>query len=154
MAEILGAVGFAVAIPGVAVSFCQCGKYMYDRFDAFKNAPANILELKEFFRDLHLGPLKTNLELAEWAFTVDDLDGALKTSLENQLQKLQVELQAANRALDQLFHTDGTLRKRTKYLEFFGLTPARTAMQNLRKWQDLFQGSISLVDSDEEAGCT
>lgn len=145
MAEILATAGFAVALPGVAVSFCQCGKYLYDRFSAFQNAPESMLELKEFFRDLYEGTLKTHLELAEWAFTVDDLDPSLKSSIENLLQKLLVELQTANRALNQLFYPDGSLRKRTKFYEFFGLNPARTAMQNLRRWQDLFQGTISLV---------
>jgi len=145
MAEILGTVGFIVSAPGVALSFCQIGKYMLDRFDAFKNAPENVLELKEFFRDMHQGTLKTNIELAEWAFTISDLDPALIASLENQLRKLHHELQTTNKTLDALFHPDGSLKKRTKYLEFFGLTPARTAMEKLRKWQDLFQGSIALV---------
>lgn len=145
MAEIIGLTSFAVGTPGVALAFCECGKYLLDRFNAFKNTPENILELKEFFRDLHQGQLKTNIEMAEWAFTVVDLDPALKSSLKNHLNKLRTELAAADKALDELFHKDGSLRRRTRYLEFLGLTRARKVMENLQKWQDVFRGSIDLV---------
>jgi serine/threonine protein kinase len=146
MAElVLSATGFALSAPGMALAFVSYARYLSDRFDAFKNAPENLRELREFFRDLYEGQLKTNIELAEWAFTVDDLDPALKASLENHLKTLRTELQEANQSLNELFHEDGSLRKRVKFLEFFGLTKARKVMESLRGWQEVFQGAIHLA---------
>lgn len=145
MAEIVGLLGFGIAVPGVAISFAQCGKYMVDRFSAFKNAPENVLQIRSFFEELYQGKLKTNIELAEWAFKVPGIDPDLKSALQKQLERLKDEIRDSDVALRQLTHPDGSLRLRVRLSEFFGLTPVRKILQNLEKWQEQFQGSISLL---------
>ena len=82
MAElILGAVAFGVATLGVILTFAECGEYIQKRVQTFKNAPAIIEGLGRLGRDLHQGQIKINLELAEWASSLEDVDPVIKASI-------------------------------------------------------------------------
>jgi hypothetical protein len=58
----------------IIIAFAECGEYIQKKVQTFKNAPAIIKELGRFGHDLHQGQIKINLELAEWANSLKDVD--------------------------------------------------------------------------------
>src|ERR1700722_13146831 len=95
MAEVLAIVGFAVAVPGVAVSFSQCGDYLRSLVRKFKQAPETIQKIGLFGHDLSQGKLKMDLELAGWVFSQEDIDVLIKDTVEDSLKELQSPLAEA-----------------------------------------------------------
>ena len=145
MAElILSAVALAVAVPGIAVSFAQCGVYLKDRVDRIKRAPATVVELGTFGHELYSGQLKENLELANWAYSRDDIDTSLKTVVEDQIERLRTGLIAADKILDKCFDEHGKVRR--AYFFYPGEKNLKARMKILEQWQQIFWSTISLIE--------
>ncbi|MCJ1391015.1 hypothetical protein MMC18_003876 [Xylographa bjoerkii] len=145
MAEaILAAVAFGIAAPGIAVSFGQCGSYLKARVDRFNRAPAMVIELGTFGHELHSGQLKESLELANWAYSRDDIDGSLKSVVEDQVDRLRSGLIAADKLLDKCFDEHGNLKR--AYFFYRGEKNLRISMNDLVQWQKAFWSTISLIE--------
>ncbi|KAI9809269.1 MAG: hypothetical protein M1825_002560 [Sarcosagium campestre] len=145
MAElILGAVAFGLAAPGVAVAFCECGRYFEKKVDSLRNAPSVAQKLKTFGCDLHKGQLKADIELAGWASTLEDLDSSLKVSLDDHIESLRVGLIEADRRLSKLFDKDGEVK--SGYFFFIGERHVKETVKSLQRWQADFAGLVSLIE--------
>src|SRR6266498_5255226 len=145
MAElILSAAGFALSAPGVATAFAQCGEYVQNLVHKFTHAPETIRNIGAFGHDLHQGKLKLDLELAEWAFSLEDLEPMIKDTLEDHLSQLRSALLDTAATLGSLFDRKGDVRR--TYFAFLGERKATRVLNELRKWQGDFIGIIDLID--------
>lgn len=145
MAElVIGIVGLAVTDPGVVVAFAQCGELLKNLATKFTNAPGPIQEIGAFGHGLHQGKLKLDLELAEWAFSIENLDTVLKDAVEDSLDQLRVALMEAASTLDGFFDKKGDVRR--TYFALFGERKAARALNRLRRWQGDFESIIDLID--------
>src|SRR5579862_4805867 len=145
MAElILGVLNAVFPTAGFPTTFAECGRYIGDRVDTFRNAPKIVEELKRFGYSLCDGQLKLDIELAEWAYKADDLDPSLRASLEDHLERLRGGLLAADKILDKLFDKDGEVKR--GYFLFTGERNAKRVLENLHKWQNDFSGLIALIE--------
>ncbi|KAL9004437.1 MAG: hypothetical protein Q9188_002736 [Gyalolechia gomerana] len=148
MAEfVLATVGLAVAVPGVAVSFVKCGEYIKNLADKFTNASSAIQDIRAFGLDLHRGKLRLNLELAEWAFSLSNLDPVVKDAVEDSLAQLRVALIDTAGTLDGFFDKRGDLRR--THFAFLGERKANRTLSNLRRWQGDFESIIDLIDKQQ-----
>ncbi|OSS46283.1 hypothetical protein B5807_08551 [Epicoccum nigrum] len=145
MAElILGAVAFGVATPGVILAFAECGEYIQKRVQTFKNAPAIIEELGRFGRDLHQVQIKINLELAEWASSLEDVDPVVKASIGDYITKLRTVLIEVEHCLSSMVDKDGQLRR--FYFTVVVERKAQHIVKNLKSWQVDFFNVIHLIE--------
>lgn len=145
MAElIIGAVGFGLGTPGLIIAFAQCGEYIEKKINTFKNAPQVVLEIGKFGHDLNQGKLKLSMELAQWAYSLEGLDQAIKDSIEDLVNKLASLLQEADYVLSKLVDKHGNV-KRT-YLTLIGERKAQQVVKSLRNWQHDFFNIISMVE--------
>jgi hypothetical protein len=144
MAEILAVLGFAVAVPGVAISFARCGEYLEKLVARFTQAPEIIRKIGGFGHGLSQGKLKLDLELAEWVFSQDNIDDLIKDTLEDGLKELQVALAEAAVMLNSFFDKNGKVRQ--NYFVLIGERRAIKAMRELKRWQGDFDGIIDLID--------
>lgn len=144
MAEVLAIVGFAVAVPGVAISFSQCGDYLQSLVRKFRQAPETIQKIGLFGHDLSQGKLKMDLELAGWVFSQEDIDVLIKDTVEDSLKELQSTLAEAAVMLNSFFDTKGNVRR--TYFVLVGERRAARVMSELKRWQSDFDGIIDLID--------
>lgn len=144
MEGILAIIGFAFAIPGTIVAFAQCGEYISEKVSTFRNAPDVARELGRFGRNLHQGKLKLNLELAEWAYSLPDLDSVMKDGIEDHLDELRSRLRAVEHCLTKMFDERGEVR--TLYFTFLGEKKAERLVQSLREWEHDFSNTLSLIE--------
>lgn len=145
MAElILGAVAFGVATPGVIIAFADCGEYIQKKVQTFNDAPAIIKELGRFGRDLHQGQIKINLELAEWANSLEDVDPSIKASIADYITKLRSVLIEVEHCLSSMVDKDGQLRR--FYFTIVGERKAQHIVKNLKSWQADFFNVIHLIE--------
>jgi hypothetical protein len=145
MAElILGAVAFGVAGPGVIIAFAECGEYIQKKVQKFKDAPAIIKELGRFGRDLHQGQIKINLELAEWADSLPDIDQIIKDSIGDYIIKLRTVLIEVEHCLSSMIDKNGQLRR--FYFTLVGERKAQQIVKNLKRWQIDFFNVIHLIE--------
>jgi hypothetical protein len=145
MAElILGAVAFGVAGPGVIIAFAECGEYIQKKVQKFKDAPAIIKELGRFGRDLHQGQIKINLELAEWANSLPDIDQIIKDSIGDYIIKLRTVLIEVEHCLSSMIDKNGQLRR--FYFTLVGERKAQQIVKNLKRWQIDFFNVIHLIE--------
>lgn len=148
MAEfILATVSLAVAVPSIALSFFECGKKIKEIADKFKNASSPksaVRDIGAFGVNLYRGKLRVNLEIAEWAFLQDDIHPDIKDGLEDCLDALKVALVGAAATLESCFDKKGQL-KRTHFA-FRGERRAARSLEDLRKWQQTFDGIVDEID--------
>jgi hypothetical protein len=145
MAElILGAVAFGVATPGVIIAFAQCGEYIQEKVQTFKDAPVIIKELGKFGRDLHQGQIKINLELAEWANSLEDVDQIIKDSIGDYITKLRTVLIEVEHCLSSMVDRNGQLRR--FYFTLVGERKAQQIVKKLKSWQIDFFNVIQLIE--------
>jgi len=110
MAELrLGAVAFGIATPGVIIAFVQCGEAIQKKVNTFKDAPAIIKELGRFGRNLHQGQIKINLELAEWANSLQHIEQSIKDSIGDYITKLHTVLIEVEHCLASMVDKSGQL---------------------------------------------
>ena len=140
--EILAIVGFALSTPGVAVAISQCGQYLKDKIEAFKNAPREIESFKLFAKDLHDGEMKTYWELAERVSTEDTTDPKIRQSFEGDLARLKVLLVNIDQFLDRTMGANG--------LKGMARLTSKSDMKKLKKdiedWKAEFLRSIIIHD--------
>jgi hypothetical protein len=145
MAElILGAVAFGVGVPGAIVAFVECGGYIKKKVDSFRNAPAIVQDMGRFGHDLNQGKLKINIELAEWAYSLDDVDSSTKDAIEDLINKLRSLLQEVDYTLQKLFDRSGQIRR--TYFTLLGERKAQQVVKSLKNWQHDFFNIISLIE--------
>lgn len=145
MAElILGAVAFGIGTPGVIIAFAQCGEYIQKKVHTFKDAPAIIQELGKFGRDLHQGQIKINLELAQWANSLQDVDQIIKDSIEDYIAKLRTVIIEVEHCLSGMVDKHGQLRR--FYFTLVGERKAQQVVKNLKGWQIDFFNVIQLIE--------
>jgi hypothetical protein len=144
MAEILAIIGFAVAVPGVAISFAQYGEYLQNLVAKFTQAPEIIHKIGRFGHDLSQGKMKLDLELAEWVFSQDNIDDLIKDTLEGSLKELQFALADSVAVLNSFFSKNGKVRR--TYFVLAGERRATKVMGELKRWQGDFDGIIDLID--------
>ena len=145
MAElILGAVAFGIATPGVIIAFAECGEYIQNKVQTFKDAPAVIKELGRFGRDLHQGQIKINLELAEWANSLEDVDPMIKASIGDYITKLRTVLIEVEHCLSSMVDKNGQLRR--FYFTVVGERKAQHIVKSLKSWQVDFFNVIHLIE--------
>jgi hypothetical protein len=145
MAElILGAVAFGIATPGVIIAFVQCGEAIQKKVHTFKDAPAIIKELGRFGRDLHQGQIRINLELAEWANSLQHIEQSIKDSIGDYITKLHTVLIEVEHCLASMVDKSGQLRR--FYFTFLGERKAQQIVKNLKSWQNDFFKVILLIE--------
>lgn len=145
MAElILGAVAFGIGTPGAIVALAQCGDYIKKKVDSFKNAPALVQEIGRFGYDLNQGKIKINIELAEWAYSLEDVDQSTKDAIEELINKLRQLLQEVDHTLSKLFDKNGQTRR--MYFTLLGERKTQQVVKSLRNWQHDFFNIISLIE--------
>lgn len=145
MAElILGAVGFGLATPGLIIAFAECGDYIEKKIHTFRNAPQVVLEIGKFGHDLNQGRLKIAMDLAKWAYSLDDLDQAIKDSIDDLVNKLVSVLKEADYVLSKLVDKQGNVKR--AYLTIIGEKKAGQVVKALRNWQHDFFNIISMVE--------
>ncbi|PVH97477.1 hypothetical protein DM02DRAFT_684921 [Periconia macrospinosa] len=145
MAElILGAVAFGVATPGVIIAFAECGKHIQKRIQTFNDAPAIVKELDKFGYELHQGKIKINLELAEWANSLDDIDQTIKDSIGAHINKLRAVVIEVEHCLSDMVDKNGQVRR--FYFTFIGGRKAQRVVKVLKNWQNDFFNIIALID--------
>ncbi|KAH7408786.1 hypothetical protein DE146DRAFT_647191 [Phaeosphaeria sp. MPI-PUGE-AT-0046c] len=145
MAElILGAMAFGVATPGVILAFAECGEYIQKKVQTFKDAPAIIKELGRFGRDLHQGQVKINLELAEWANSLEDVDQIIKESIGDYITKLRTILMEVEHCLSGMVDKNGQLRR--FYFTIIGERKAQQIVKSMKSWQAEFFNVIHLIE--------
>jgi hypothetical protein len=145
MAElILGAVAFGVATTGVIIAFAQCGEYIQEKVQTFKDASVIIKELGKFGHDLHQGQIKINLELAEWANSLEDVDQIIKDSIGDYITKLRTVLIEVEHCLSSMVDRNGQLRK--FYFTLIGERKAQQIVKKLKSWQIDFFNVIQLIE--------
>ncbi|MCJ1479086.1 hypothetical protein MMC13_007770 [Lambiella insularis] len=88
--------------------------------------------------------LKESLELANWAYSRDDVDTSLKLVVEDHVERLRTALIAADKILDKCFDETGNLRR--AYFFYRGEKNLRASMKNLEQWQQAFWTTISLIE--------
>lgn len=145
MAElILGAVAFGIGTPGVIIAFAQCGEYIQKKVHTFKDAPAIIKELGTFGRDLHQGQIKINLELAQWANSLQDVDQIIKDSIGEYITKLRAVIIEVEHCLSSMVDKNGQLRR--IYFTLVGERKAQQVVKNMKGWQMDFFNVIQLIE--------
>lgn len=145
MAEfIIGAVALGAAVPGIAITFAQCGVYLKDKVNQYRRAPTTVIELGTFGHELHSGRLREFLELANWAYLRDDIDASLKMVAEDQIERLRTGIIAADKVLDKCFDEHGSLKR--AFFFYPGEKNLKASMKNLEQWQQAFWTTISLIE--------
>jgi hypothetical protein len=145
MAElILGAVAFGLGTPGIIVAFAQCGEFIQKKVQTFSNAPTIIKELGNFGYDLHQGKIKINLELAEWANSLDDVDQTIKDSIRDHITKLRTVVIEVEYCLSNMVDKNGQIRR--LYFTFMGEKKAQQVVKILKSWQNDFFNIIALIE--------
>ena len=145
MAElILASVAFALAGPGIAITFAQCGRRLMEKVDHYQQAPDIVVKIGTFGLKLRSGRLYESLALADWAYSQDDVHAGIKAVLEEQVDRLKAGLIAADNRLDECFDEKGTLKKTKFFLS--GERRLKASMSELEHWQRDFWHTISLVE--------
>ena len=129
MAELILA---TLAVPEVIVSFVQCGNYIKEKVEQYKQAPSTVIKVGTFGYNLYNGQLKGNLALAQWAYSQEDVDVSMKDVLEDQMERLRVKLIAVDKQLDKCFDKHGDLRR--AYFFYPGERNLRSQMKELEQW--------------------
>lgn len=145
MAElILGAVAFGLGTPGVIVAFVQCGESIQRKVQTFKDAPAIVEELGKFGYAMHQGKIKVDLELAEWASSLEDVEQTIKDSIGDHISKLRSIVIEADQCLSNMVDKNGQLRR--LYFTFIGERKALHVLKTLKSWQNDFFKVIALIE--------
>ena len=88
--------------------------------------------------------MKESLELANWAYSRDDVDASLKIVVEDQIERLRTGLIAVDKILDKCFDENGNLKR--AYFFYPGEKNLKASMKNLEQWQQSFWTTISLIE--------
>lgn len=145
MAElILGALAFGLGTPGVIVAFAQCGDYLHRKVETFKNTPAIIQELGKFGYELHQGKIKLNLELAEWAYSFENIDQVIKDAIDEHISKLRTLVMEVDRYLRNMTDKNGQVRR--LYFTLIGERKVQYVVKSLKDWQNDFFNTICLIE--------
>jgi hypothetical protein len=145
MAElILGAVAFGIGTPGVIVAFAQCGEFIQKKVQTYNDAPVIIKEFGNFGYDLHQGKIKINLELAERAYSLEDVDQTIKDSIGDHITKLRAVVIEVKHCLDKM--VDKKDQTRRLYFTFIGERKAQQVVKVLKAWQNDFFNIIELIE--------
>lgn len=91
--------GLVLAAPGVITLICQYSLWIEKRVHTFNQAKPICEDLAKFGHNLQRGKLKLNIELAKKAYDTEDFDSALKQSLDDQIARLGIEIEAARNFL-------------------------------------------------------
>jgi hypothetical protein len=134
--------GLALAAPGLITLLCEYGLWIEDRVHTFNQAKPIWEDLAKFGHNLQRGKLKLNIELAKNAYDTEGFDPALKQSLDDQMARLGVEIEAAKTFLEK--QNVDSVFGRSKFA-ITGEKRAREINNNLRKWQQDFSELMLLV---------
>ena len=89
MAEIMGVLSLAAALPAVAVAVAQIGKYLLTQLKAVKDHSEDMEEFRKFAPDLYNGQMKIYWDTAGTAYASKETDAAMKQSLEDSWADMQ-----------------------------------------------------------------
>ena len=131
-----------LAAPGVISLCCDYGRWIENRVRTFNQAKPIWTNLATFGHSLSEGKLKLDIELAKNAYDTEGFDMALKKSLEDQIARLGLEIDAAKKFLEK--QDVETIFGRGKFA-IAGEKRAIRISKNLRQWQQDFSELILLV---------
>ena len=83
MAEVIGVLSLAAAIPAVAVAVAQICKYLLTQLKAVNDANEDTEEFRQLASDLYNGQMKIYWEIAGDAYRSEKSEAAIKQSLED-----------------------------------------------------------------------
>lgn len=144
MAEILGLIAFPIAAHDTIKLFIKYGHVLHQQIEAYKNAPAAVLEVKAFARNLEQGALEQQITTAEWMFTQMDIRETTKNDVSNLLEKLKAELLNIDSYLAKSFDENKELRRLpwiTKWSKKIS-----TSIRAIEMWKTEFWREVSIVD--------
>lgn len=134
----------AVAVPGSVIGLIEFGKIIVKKVDSIKNAPAVVRPIRHFGLELSEGKLNLNLELARHALSSSDVDQGMKDALEDHTSQLRSLILEVDSSLTKLFDKSGKVRR--CYFSFIGESRLQRLVKSLRRWQDDFCNTISLLE--------
>ena len=140
----MGEIAFGIlAIPGVTLALIKIGRFIFDRIEAFAEAPQYLQKLKQFGYDVHRGQLEQDFELA--AFLLKDIsDQTLKSISESHVTRLKSALEKAQKILEKAINRTGNVDR--FYFAASGERKLKEVSQQIHTWQLEFSTFITLLD--------
>ncbi|KAH7370825.1 hypothetical protein BKA65DRAFT_489301 [Rhexocercosporidium sp. MPI-PUGE-AT-0058] len=145
----LAVVGVVLAGPGIAVAFGDFGTYVVKRIQTIKNAPDLIIQLQKVGRAICDGRLRSCIDIAEHAFSLEDLDPALHADLVRGLEQMREELLNIDTLLRRLVEEDGSIRRAKLMLppRWTWRIDAKRIIKKFDKIQNNFQLTITIAEA-------
>ena len=78
MAELIGVLSLAAAIPGVAVAVAQIGNYLLIQLKAVNDADEGTEEFRKFASNLYNGKMKIYWDTAGAAYASEETEAAIR----------------------------------------------------------------------------
>ncbi|KAG4440556.1 hypothetical protein IFR05_003972 [Cadophora sp. M221] len=145
----LAVVGVVLAGPGIAVAFRDFGAHVVKRIQTIKNAPDLIVQLQKVGRAICDGRLQSCIDIAEYAFSLEDLNRALHADLVRGLEQMREELLNIDALLEKLIEEDGSVSRAKLMLppRWTWRTDAKRIIKRFDKIQNSFQLTITIAEA-------
>lgn len=107
----MSGIAFGVlAIPEIILSFAKIGKFIFDRIQAFNNAPQYLQELKLFGYDIYSGQLQASFQVVSYLIR-ETSDSTLRSISERHVTRLESLLDKAQTILDKAIDRTGNVNR-------------------------------------------
>ena len=142
MAELIGVLSLAAAIPGVAVTVVQIGNYLLTQLKTVNDANEGTEEFRKFASDLYNGQMKIYWDAAGAAYASEETEAATRQSLEDSWANMQRILSRIEKQVqclaDMKIKKMWTSKKRA--------AENRRLVQELKEWKIEYHALISIID--------